>query len=380
MDYAGLDKAISQFVSRSNLTAARGFGRALPLLGYGLLAYELWSLWGEDVPAQTGGFDTTGWTVNCGGPGPAWMATGVNCGGSPAAPDAAGMKVQRTDIGSGNYAEQVNFGQGLQPLIPGFIQFNPPPSIGLLTRVVNLGPGAQTGPVDAPMAPDVPGLPARWAPAVRPLTYPSIDPMVLPINQPVFDPGPVPFKDLPYREPNPWRNPEEQPQRGPRPRPRPRPSDWTAPRVPTITVDSTGDIAVSPPTGHVYRPPPKQSKEKKIRISTGGTLLRIAFDHLTEADDLVDAFWWALPKGARTKVPQVRKKDRYYGVKYQTPKLGQKLADLYKGWDKVDWNKAIDNAVMNEIGDRVAGKIGRASGQAAASTGRPVGYQLGPVF
>jgi hypothetical protein len=381
---AAIDGAIGQFVSQSSLTAARGFSRAFPLVGLALTAYELYELytmWGEEVPGVPAAFDATGWNVNCGSVGAAFAAVGSNCGAATAFTADKIGKISRTSIGSGFYVEAVDFGPGID-FYPGsttiytFYQGGKIRTVtGLFTRTVNLGVGAQTGPVPAPMTEEVPFVPARFAPPEIPFTYPSIDPMVLPINKPVFDPGPLPFKDLPYRHPNPFRSPTEQTQRGPRPRT--RPSD---PRIPAVQVDSDGTVTRLPPADHVFKPPGKKSKERKIRISTGGTLLRRAFDGITELRDAVDAFWWALPSSDRTKVKQVPKSKRYYGVKYQTPTLQQKMADLYKHWNDVDMNKAVDNLVQNEIGDRAAAKVGKASGQAAAATGRPVGYQLGPVF
>jgi hypothetical protein len=373
--------AVSEAVLASRALA--GFSGGALLAGLALYAgYELYQ-WASAVAASGGDYDLSGWQVNCGGKGgrvgpPATTGTVCNPGNTIQWDLADDGKFQRVVFSPTRYVDYCTAVAAPSPFWLGF-GYVQGQATGSFERET-LGQAATAGKYPIPLAPVIPAVAPYWDAPARPLVSPMVDPLSLPINKPVVETEPLPFRSLPYRLPNRWRSPTEQTQRGPEAQRKPRPRDWDAPRVPRVEVSSGGDVVISPPTDHEFKRPGPKSKERKIRISTGGTLLRIVFDHLTEIDDFVDAFWWALPKGDRTKVKQVPKSKRYYGVKYETPKLPQKLKDLYDHWNDVDMNKAIDNLVQNEIGDRAAAKIGKASGHAAAATGRPVGYQLGPVF
>jgi hypothetical protein len=382
-----LQKAIGEFVAHSSAkAAARGLSRALPLLDAAFLAYELYR-WGMPDAGSPSLPDWSGWTQVCGSVKPEFAGLGVNCGNAAAWAANQTMKVSRTSIGSGQYVESVSFGRniGLYPGSSSIWTFKTSQGYvstveGLATRHIFSDTALPTGAVDPPMTPEIPAKPPAWDHPMVPLVNPMIDPFSLPILKPVVDVPPLPYRDLPNRRENPWRNPQEQPQRGPVREVAPVTDPWLAPSAPTVSIDGDGNVDVRPGGDHQFQRPGRNTKEKKTRVSTAGTAIRVVFDAVSEVRDFVQALWDALPRDKQTRVRQVPKSKRYYGVRYQHPTLQQMLADLYNGLDDVDWNKAFDNVMENEIKDRAYGKLGRVSGQAGAALGKPVGVGLGPTF
>ena len=53
---------------------------------------------------------------------------------------------------------------------------------------------------------------------------------------------------------------------------------------------------------------------------------------------------------------------------------------LWKHADQIDFNKAFDNLVVNELEDRFIGTLGKGAAKLSAKTGRPVGLQTGPAL
>ena len=187
-----------------------------------------------------------------------------------------------------------------------------------------------------------PGVPL---PVVKPI-YPAwVDPWFLPINVPVPRPAPMPYSLIPYRQADPMRSETFSSKRGyPPPLPKPDP-----PR----------------------RRPEGGTKEKKVRGVSGIVASIQAGAHtLSEANDLADAIWTALPSQYRTK---------------GKPSTQQKAIDIYNGWQHIDINKAVQNIIVNQVIDAAIGKSSGAvdswlKTRVAPFTGNPLGVTIGSAF
>lgn len=220
--------------------------------------------------------------------------------------------------------------------------------------------------------------PGVTLPAIVPKVAPMIDPWFLPITQPAAVPLPVPYPIIPkVPEENPLRSPVEQPQRGPAPLSRGSVRDAAA--GPTITIEAHGNDAVQTVRAGSprRRPPRRREKEKKFVATSRGLAVRVIFDGISEVADFVDAIWSALPY-------QYRFGNRRYAPGMLPRKtLQAKMADIYNGFDHVNWNRALMGVVRNELSDRLFGMAGRGYAQAAGVNPyytRAVGYQTGPAL
>jgi len=70
----------------------------------------------------------------------------------------------------------------------------------------------------------------------------------------------------------------------------------------------------------------------------------------------------------------------YIRTKEEFPPIPYMLHDIYENIDNIDWGKALDNLIENQIEDYVFGKIGQKSAEASRASGGTKGWQLGPVF
>lgn len=221
--------------------------------------------------------------------------------------------------------------------------------------------------------------PAPLAPPV-PLLPPGVDPLIRPpfSNEPL--PVPLPWRAIPYRVPNPARDPREQPRRGPGPRPRPRLPTERDPMAPPVAGEPGPTIVVGPGTvtegnpapGARPHPPRRGEKEKKVRSGLP-FLIRHPVNAATEAKDFIDAVWEAIPWKDRIAYHEGKK----------VPRADQKARALYDLFDKIDWEEAIENIVENQIEDFVFGKAGQLSKKSretaqdfVPNSGR--GWQSGP--
>lgn len=126
------------------------------------------------------------------------------------------------------------------------------------------------------------------------------------------------------------------------------------------------------------RPPDRFTRERKIRVAATGAV-RVALDAIGETGDFVEALWDALDdKHKRHKTVR-----RPWPYRSEKPKVQDMLSDLWRAWPELDrayFYRAVDNLVLNQIEDYAYGKLGQASGKAAAQIGRPVGFQTGPAL
>lgn len=139
-------------------------------------------------------------------------------------------------------------------------------------------------------------------------------------------------------------------------------------------------VIVVPPT--VLRPPGPGERERKFRFKPGlysaYETARWALHGLTEAQDLVNAIWDALPgsvKSGKTRGPNGVFVQKDIGPKG----LPEKFMDIYNNLDKVNWSQAIHNIVKNEIEDQLIGRgLGKLD-KAAKNLGLPSGYRLNNI-
>lgn len=227
-------------------------------------------------------------------------------------------------------------------------------------------PGPRVTPVPPPITtPDVPPYiepvrPSPWAP-------PEIIPPLMPMPNPV----PLPYRYLPYRNDGP--NSE----RGPKPRPRARP----LPR-------------------HRYARPGKGTKEKKFVMALHPrSFAAIALNGVTETKDWIDVFYDAIGS-YDAKGNWVDFKGKYMGTTVtnygqsiagdsavymrgwnptaMTPQ--QKAKAIYRHWDRLNVQKAVENAIYNQAEDRFFGQIGRQMGRASREAGFSQGWTVGPAM
>lgn len=203
--------------------------------------------------------------------------------------------------------------------------------------------------------------PAKYAP----LTAPSVAPA--PVIDPFSPPGlgvpavrPLPYPLLPKRQ----RSPQyiEQSSRGyhdpevPRPDPRPRIKK-------TVRFSSAGSLGVetsNKPTPR--RPPPRSQKEQKIGMgSRAARLLLGALGTYSEFRDFIEAVHSTLPKSAR-----------------KGKNLQGMMRDLYHNFDKLRLDKAAQAVILNEIEDRIVGRL--AGGASKSLRGVRQSSGLGDIY
>lgn len=95
---------------------------------------------------------------------------------------------------------------------------------------------------------------------------------------------------------------------------------------------------------------------------------------MTELDDFIDNLFEALPKGIQKKL-----KGR------KTPQ--DKIAHIYKNWDKMDWEQAAKNIAKNHIEDKLMGRALKAADKLSDKLGyksrlgvRDLAKKAGPSF
>lgn len=223
----------------------------------------------------------------------------------------------------------------------------------------------------------------------------------IPLPGPVAPPEAEPDDD-PDNFPTPWPAPETEPR--PSPGPGPFPDQWPAPlpdpkpaphdapspdEWPTVEFDDgpftwvPGSITLPDPRTDtdpdtdpdpdpspdpddppivdndppVRAPPKGDDREVKVRFRYGALahLVFKVFGTLTEVSDAVDAIFDALPKKCRLKAGRPFR----HNGKLKWRFTMQRKIDVIMGecFDEIDWDKAIENLVLNEVQDRAIGKL-----------------------
>lgn len=183
---------------------------------------------------------------------------------------------------------------------------------------------------DAP--PYWPPLPlSDIAPVPASNPWPALDPDAVPVSAWEPLPLPIPYRLIPYRQPNPYR--VYQPERGYGSVPRGYPS-----------VQTHMDPVDGPRhTHHPYWPtrPPKRTKERKMRMMLNGTWIGLVINTVTEMLDFINALWKSLPK---------RYQSRYANVY-------DKLYDLWKHGEHINGAEAMLQLLWETLEDRTYGQF-----------------------
>lgn len=163
-------------------------------------------------------------------------------------------------------------------------------------------------------------------------------------------------EDLGYRE-------EVQPSTPVLPAPKPV-TQWHPQVVPGIRAETSGSrwVLSSP---HRYARE-AFGKTKKLKIS--GVAYRVfakVMSAFTETNDWLEAIHKTLPRGER----------RAGTTSTGNKRTDSMIKDLYRAWDKIDWDQAIANLIANEVEDALIGqqqkytnRLSRASGQGLGTT------------
>lgn len=357
----GLPKALRPLVP---------LGRAVPYLGTAILLWELYEWYRQqeakpEIPPYT--YDLSGWTLNrqctgqidmfrlsrnagtdtCG----FWSAyspasNAVNDGkvslvGSGATRRTIARFFRRQRNGSGTNIDRI-FYQQWEKLTPSPL------------------------PAQNPTVPEASAVPARYSSVVPFYETPSllrtVAPQALPVGQWVSPPAPIPYWMLPHIRPNLWEVPSQRRMATYRvPRPdinpdypaQPVPKPYEVPLIVPPVVISNNPAAVAGPdlrALHALRPARKGEKERKVRLAAP-----ILLNMVTETDDFITSLYYALPRDKRAKFPGTN-------VTIKKPSPQAKLAALAKHWESVDLPTALENLAMNEIEDRLIGKLARGVG------------------
>lgn len=197
--------------------------------------------------------------------------------------------------------------------------------------------------------------------------------------------------------------PGEDPWFAPNPAAQPRPDAWPVQRWPEFRdwfpvlwlsgqLEGGSKPRWSPGPKVAYRPvPSSKGREKKLKFRTrtgrwigsnrsagpGAVGLskslagaQAAFSGVTEAMDLVENIWEALPRSSRTAGTTATGNRR----------LDQMLKDLRRDWDRVDWQEAMANVQWNAVEDMAFGALAMAGTAAVAQTGFGGGLVGGGVI
>lgn len=152
----------------------------------------------------------------------------------------------------------------------------------------------------------------------------------------------------------------------------------TPPQVKTGGLPGVDGRAVPVAGTHVLEPPGRGKRERKHRVSRKVYQAMGVYGEYTEAVDVIDAAWWALPDSVRKRVNRggdtwVRKNGKWIS---QASTL-QKVEAIYRNYRQLDMPGFVKNLVMNQIIDYVGGLGGKASKAISQKLGLPWGLQFG---
>lgn len=215
---------------------------------------------------------------------------------------------------------------------------------------------------------------AGTAPAPAPSPIATIDPMQLPIHGQVGVLQPVPWAIQPYLHPNPFRDPTQQPRSG-----NTLPAPVVSPGGSEVTPIQWVPGVSNPPAPrpqHTKQPPGARTKEKKFIMSMAQrSTIGMIFNAVTEFDDLLDAFYKALPKEYKLKSKFY--KDPLGKWRRSDPTIDEKFMQVYRALLHHDAQgvpyirQVIRNIVQNQVGDFLGGYLGKKNAQYNQKTGRP---------
>jgi len=224
-------------------------------------------------------------------------------------------------------------------------------------------------------------IPVHVAGVIPPLyqTAGATIPPLLPMLQPVADFGPHPvapgYFDIPkVRNPSPF--PETTPETHIPGKVEPVP---VSPSQYPVLHRSTVPATSAPPTGpHDRRPPRKNEREAKARVTVARAALRPvtnALGHVTEALDLLDVVFDAVPRHLLPRYKNTRFVKRHY-----TPQ--EKLRVIFDNWKSLNVPKVLIGHLRETLEDRMIATAARGvrRNQRAADPGNPFGWGTGPAL
>lgn len=204
----------------------------------------------------------------------------------------------------------------------------------------------------------------NYTPEVAPVIQPSIGQLagllILadPFLNPVYGPQPYPAR-WPRFQPKGKNDPNrsEESKRGYteplRPDPSPRPGYDPPPKNP--------------------KPPPKGEKQKKVIVGlNNGTALGRVVGFVGEAGDFIRAVYKAIPWKLR----------REYEMNGR-PSASMMLWAIYQHWEDIDITRALGNVFIDQVTDRVYGRIGQhyaGANRRLSWNGIRIQFQLGPAL
>lgn len=363
------------FIGAEGFAAEASAARFIPYvglaIGVGIAAYELYQLYQAFSAAWTK--PTNGWNV-------------VQCAGGDGYTPFAGANSASVICGTYQvFAPAPGFAQD-QSIFPYYYVWGTKPNPTMPSIQWYFKTEIYSRVVGATVFAPRPGL--SYSPggvsAIGSMPNPNIDPRFLPdpFSDPVNDPQTQPQK-------NPQTVPDRFPEGDPIPLPTERPVPGLEPSGEPGVIG--GQEQVFNPDGSIDRgtspnswpkpspesnPDPSKSKERKVR-SKGAMLFGI-LDTVSEASEVVNSFYDALPDDVRKKWDKIGK-ERRKGVKGLADQAGQygisnadwQLEALYHNWDKVDLIEALGNVAYNEVEDKVIGKANKLLG--------PAGKQARPL-
>lgn len=142
---------------------------------------------------------------------------------------------------------------------------------------------------------------------------------------------------------------------------------WTQ-LAPGIHAETEGKAWKMTPERHVYAR--DKVKTKKLKVSGKAWLVYgFLMGVFTETNDLVESIWEALPRSCRT-AGKTRSGNR---------RTDRMLQDLYRCWDRVDWNAATTNIVKNEVEDAIIGRVNRFLNDLSKASGQGLGTTYGKL-
>lgn len=221
-------------------------------------------------------------------------------------------------------------------------------------------------------------------------SYAYNEPWIKPFDYP--NPFPQPYRTIPSRPVSPL---PEGSERGPSPRPRLLPDNpsvpgpswvFNVPGKPTLVLPTFPPL-VGPGTGSnpgtevaplPGRPRPRQ-KEKKVYAKLKGGAARLV-SGITETADAVDAIYEALPEKLRKKLEKRYRQQAIREGRWVTIPPHQKAEWIYRYWKKVDIVQAMKNLAINELEDRVIGKLAQGARKTSRRMGGIVGVLTGPAL
>lgn len=115
----------------------------------------------------------------------------------------------------------------------------------------------------------------------------------------------------------------------------------------------------SPATFPVSRPPSRRTIEKKLRVTQHvGAAIFKALDTLSESAEKIDCIYKALPKSRRLDKKKLPKRGLLDAAgQYGIDHADYKIPLIYKHFDEINWPQALHCIGLNEIEDRLIGRV-----------------------